>query len=192
MKIDITLKITPKMVTDAQGNEKKALVGHLGTHFDVMNQEFPLDYTERNGIVFDVSGVQGRDIEVADIDLGEVKKDMFVAFYTGFIEKEGYGSKAYFTEHPQLSNELLEALLQKQISIIGIDFVGVKRGKEHTPMDQHCADQGVFIVENLCNLGNVLKNGSTFTVHTYPMNYAEMTGLPCRVVAEIPAENSVI
>jgi hypothetical protein len=23
MKIDITLKITPKMVTDAQGNEKK-------------------------------------------------------------------------------------------------------------------------------------------------------------------------
>lgn len=30
MKIDITLKITPKMVTDAQGNEKKAFVGHLG------------------------------------------------------------------------------------------------------------------------------------------------------------------
>lgn len=39
MLIDITLKITPKMVTDAQGNEKKALVGHLGTHFDVMNKE---------------------------------------------------------------------------------------------------------------------------------------------------------
>ena len=33
MLIDITLKITPKMVTDAQGNEKKALVGHIGTHF---------------------------------------------------------------------------------------------------------------------------------------------------------------
>ena len=46
MKIDVTLKITPKMVTDAQGNEKKALVGHLGTHFDVMNKEFPLEYTE--------------------------------------------------------------------------------------------------------------------------------------------------
>lgn len=185
MKIDITLKITPKMVTDAQGNEKKTLVGHLGTHFDVMNQEFPLDYTERNGIVFDVSGVQGRDIEAADVDLNQVKKDMFVAFYTGFIEKEGYGSKPYFTEHPQLSNELLEALLQKQVSIIGVDFAGVRRGKEHTPMDQHCADQGVFIVENLCNLGNVLKSGAIFTAHTYPMNYAEMTGLPCRVVAEI-------
>ena len=27
MKIDLTLKITPRMVTDAQGNEKKPLVG---------------------------------------------------------------------------------------------------------------------------------------------------------------------
>lgn len=185
MKIDITLKITPKMATDAQGNEKKALVGHLGTHFDVMNQEFPLDYTERNGIVFDVSGVQGRDIEMADVDLDQIKKDMFVAFYTGFIEKEGYGSKRYFSEHPQFSNELLEALLQKQISMIGIDFAGVRRGKEHSPMDQHCADRGVFIIENLCNLENVLKNGGIFIAHAYPMNYAEMTGLPCRVVAEI-------
>ena len=32
MLIDVTLKITPKMVKDAQGNEKKSLVGHLGTH----------------------------------------------------------------------------------------------------------------------------------------------------------------
>ena len=54
MKIDITLKITPRMVTDAQGNEKKALVGHLGTHFDVMDKEFPLEYTERKAIIFDV------------------------------------------------------------------------------------------------------------------------------------------
>mgnify|MGYP007066589725 CR=1 FL=1 len=57
MLIDITLKITPKMVTDAQGNEKKSLVGHLGTHFDVMDKEFPLEYTERKGICFDVSSV---------------------------------------------------------------------------------------------------------------------------------------
>jgi kynurenine formamidase len=35
------------MITDAQGNIKKALSGHLGTHFDVMDQEFPLEYVER-------------------------------------------------------------------------------------------------------------------------------------------------
>lgn len=185
MKIDITLKITPKMVTDAQGNEKKALVGHLGTHFDVMNKEFPLEYTERNGVVFDVRKVRDRDIEIRDIDIEKVSKDMFVAFYTGFIEEKGYGTQKYFKEHPQLSNELIEALLNKNISIIGVDFAGVRRGKEHTPMDQHCADRGVFIVENLCNLGEVLAKGNLFKANVYPMNYAEMTGLPCRVVADV-------
>ena len=185
MKIDITLKITPKMVTDAQGNEKKALVGHLGTHFDVMNKEFPLEYTERNGIVFDVRKVRDRDIEIRDIDIEKVLKDMFIAFYSGFIEEEGYGTQRYFKEHPQLSNELIEALLNKNISIIGVDFAGVRRGKEHTPMDQHCADRGVFIVENLCNLGEVLEKRNLFKANVYPMNYAEMTGLPCRVVADV-------
>ena len=185
MLIDITLKITPKMVTDAQGNEKKALVGHLGTHFDVMNKEFPLEYTRRKGIVFDVSGVKDRDIDIDDVNLDDVESKMFVAFYTGFIEKIGYGGKAYFTEHPQLSNELIDALLDKDISIIGVDFAGVRRGKEHTPKDQYCADRGVFIIENLCNLKAVLDNGGYFLANTYPMNYAEMTGLPCRVVAEV-------
>jgi kynurenine formamidase len=94
--------------------------------------------------------------------------------------------RKYFTEHPQLSNALIDKLLTKRISIIGVDFAGVRRGKEHTHMDQCCADRGVFIVENLCNLKNLLKNGNTFIANTYPMNYAEMTGLPCRVVAEIP------
>lgn len=185
MLIDITLKITPKMVKDAQGNEKKALVGHLGTHFDVMNKEFPLEYTRRKGIVFNVSNIIDRDIDVGDVDLSQVEADMFVAFYTGFIEKEGYGSKEYFTAHPQLSNELIDALLKKSISIIGVDFAGVRRGKEHTPKDQYCADCGVFIIENLCNLQAVLNTGGACTINTYPMNYAEMTGLPCRVVAEV-------
>lgn len=185
MLIDITLKITPKMVSDAQGNEKTALVGHLGTHFDVMNKEFPLIFTKRKGIVFDVSGITGRDICSDDINLNVVERDMFVAFYSSFIEHVTYGSRPYYATHPQLSDELIDRLLEKSISIIGIDFAGVRRGKEHTPKDQYCADRGVFIIENLCNLKRVLDKGRYFTAHTYPMNYAEMTGLPCRVVAEI-------
>lgn len=185
MLIDITLKITPKMVTDAQGNEKKVLVGHLGTHFDVMNKEFPLEYTKRRAIVFDVSDVGDRDIDIDDIVISKVEQNMFVAFYTGFIEKEGYGGKEYFTGHPQLSDKLIDALLDKGVSIIGVDCAGVRRGKEHTPKDQYCADQGVFIIENLCNLQKVIESGGTCLINTYPMNYADMTGLPCRVVAEV-------
>ena len=173
------------MVTDAQGNEKKALVGHLGTHFDVMNKEFPLEYTRRNAIVFDVSKVQDRDIEIWDIDMTKIEKDMFVGFYTGFIEKEAYGSKEYFSGHPQLSQKLIEELVKKDISIIGIDCAGIRRGKEHVPADQFCADRGVFVIENLCNLKELCGHGNSFIANTYPMNYAEMSGLPCRVVAEL-------
>ena len=182
MLIDITLKVTPKMTTDAQGNLKKAMTGHLGTHFDVMDKEFPLEYTCRRGIVFDVSAVKDRDIDILDIDIDQVKEDMFVGFFTGYIEEVGYGGKIYFSEHPQLSNELIRALVEKDVSIIGIDCAGVCRGKGHTVTDQFCADHGVFIVENLCNLNAVIGNS---VINTYPMNFAEMTGLPCRVVAEL-------
>lgn len=173
------------MAQDAQGNEKRVLAGHLGTHFDVMNQEFPLEYTEREGIVFDVRGILDRDIECSDVNLNKVEEGMLVAFYSGFIDQESYGSKTYFSSHPQLSLSLIDALVRKRISILGVDFAGVRRGKEHPLMDQFCADHGVFVVENLCNLGKLLEAGGTFRASTYPMNYGEMTGLPCRVVARL-------
>jgi kynurenine formamidase len=188
MLVDITLKITPKMIVDANENDKKALPGHLGTHFDVMNKEFPLEFVERKAIVFDVSKIyNNRNISVDDIPIEKIEPDMFIAFNTGFIEKEGYGGKKYFTEHPQLSNKLIKELIKKNISIIGIDFAGIRRGEEHTPKDQFCADRGIFIIENLCNLHKVL-NGhkyKKFIANTYPLNYTDMTGLPCRVVAKI-------
>lgn len=186
MLIDLSVKVTPLSGQDASHNEKMVAFGHLGTHFDVMNKEFPLAFTRRDGLVFDVSEIRGRDIEAMDIDLGLVKAGMFVAFHTGFIEIEPYGTQAYFSAHPQLSDELIDQLLECQISIIGIDFAGVRRGAEHTPKDQYCADRGVFIVENLCNLGLILirKPHAFFTARTYPINFAGMTGLPCRVIAE--------
>lgn len=185
MLIDITLKITPAIMEDAKKTENSALAGHLGTHFDVMDKEFPLSYTNLAGIVFDVSGVQDREIGCHDIDLSKIGQDMFVAFYTGFIEKIGYGQPGYFSQHPELSMELIEALLEKGVHVIGLDFAGVRRGKEHTPTDQYCADRGTFIIENLVDLNAVLQTGGRFTAHIYPMNFLGLTGLPCRVIAQV-------
>ncbi len=44
-----------------------------------------MEYIRREAIVFDVSHVRDRDIDIQDIDMDEVSSDMFVAFYTGFI-----------------------------------------------------------------------------------------------------------
>ena len=185
MLIDITLPVTPKMMGTALENTAKNLVGHIGTHFDVMDKEFPLEYTRRRGLVFDVSHIRQRDIEIGDIDLEKVTAESFVAFYTGFVDEVEYGTPRYFKEHPQLSHELIDALLQKKISIIGVDCAGIRRTPEHVPIDQRCADGGVFVVENLCNLQNILDAKAEVQVGTYPLSYVGMTGLPCRVVAEV-------
>lgn len=187
MLIDLTVRVTEAIRQTAEANNPMASFGHLGTHFDVMNKEFPLDFTRREAIVLDVSGVAGRDIEPGDVDLSAVRPGTFVAFYSGYLERVGYGTGDYFREHPQLSGALIDALLARQIAIIGIDFAGLRRGAEHTPTDQYCADRGVFVVENLCSLGRILQNrpAAHFVAHTYPVNFAGTTGLPCRVVGEI-------
>ena len=185
MLIDITLKVTAGLSKEAQSNQDRSLVGHLGTHFDVMNKEFPLEYTRREGVVFDVTAIRGRDIGSQDVDLSQIGPDMFVAFHTGYIEEVGYGNRIYFGEHPQLSDALIDELLRRGVSIIAVDCPGVRRGKEHTPKDQYCADRGCFVIENLCNLKEVVNRGGRFTAHTYPMHFADVTGLPCRVIAEV-------
>ena len=185
MLIDITLKITPKIIKTVPGYTQTALAGHIGTHFDVMNKEFPLEFTRREGIVFDVSSIRSRDIEAEDVDMSAVKKGMFVAFNTGYLDEVGYGTPEYYADHPQLSDALIDLLLDRGVSIIGIDCSGIRRGKEHTPKDQLCADHGAFVVENLAALHTVIENGGRFTAHTYPMSYEGITGLPCRVVAEV-------
>lgn len=57
----------------------------------------------------------------------------------------------------------------------------------HPQADQYCAANNIFAVENLANLDILPKEAKTrdFTVHTYPVNYEGLSGLPCRVVAEI-------
>ena len=185
MLIDITLPVTPKMMNTALENTAKNLVGHVGTHFDVMDKEFPLAYTKRKGVVFNVSHVRDREIDLCDVDLTMVELDMCVAFSTDFLSREPYGTPEYFKNHPQLSHQLIDALLTKRISIIGIDCAGIRSGKEHVPTDQKCADHGVFVIENLWNLQTVLKAGASFTAHIYPLRYSGVTGLPCRVIAEV-------
>ena len=187
MLVDITLKVTSELRKTASKNLDLALVGHIGTHFDVMDKEFPLEYTRRKGIVFDISEISDRGILISDIDLNMISKDMFVLFYLGFIESEGYGTVNYFTKHPQLSDELIRS----EISLTGVDFAGIRNGVEYTPKDQYCADRGVFVIENLCNLEKLL-HIDEFTVNTYPMNFSDVTGLPCRVIAEVVKNEAIL
>ncbi|WP_182187882.1 cyclase family protein [Pectinatus frisingensis] len=195
MKIDLSLPIDENILNTILNsiNGKSPLcpaaLGHIGTHFDVMNKHFSLDNTERRGILFDISHITGRNIVLDDIDMTLIRKNDFIIFYSGCLREKTYGTPEYFQAETQLSNELIDSLIQKKISMIGIDFCGVRNHSEHAKTDQYCADNGIFIIENMFNLEKLaqISRQSSFIIHTYPLNYEGFTGLPCRVVAEINA-----
>ena len=188
MLIDITLQLTEEIIDQKVIHlTGEAFTGHVGTHTDVMDKGFPLEYFRREGVIFDVRGITERDIDVTDVDLDAVRADMFVVFYSGFIEQEGYGTYTYEKKHPQLSDALIAALLEKHVSLIGLDFAGIRRPPEHGKNDRLCADHGAFVIENLYGLGKVLEHGQKFTGYIFPLSMSEYyTGLPCRILAEIP------
>jgi kynurenine formamidase len=186
MLIDVSLLITKFSIVDVPDYDRITAFGHLGTHIDIMDKCFPLSYLKRNAIVFNVHGIFERDIDIQDVEISLVEPEMFVAFYSGFIDAYAYGTEAYVTNHPRLSYQLIDELLIKKVSLIGVDFPGVRRKGEHTQIDQLCADSGVFIVENMCNLDMVAggRKSRTCIMNTYPVNFSGLSGLPCRVVAE--------
>ena len=112
---------------------------------------------------------------------------MFAVFFSGFTDRYEYGSDMYSHHHPQLSSALIDYLIEHSVSLIGLDFAGMRRGKEHTPADQRCADAGVFVIENLHNLDRLLAYSDRFTAVIRPLGKPGSSGMPCLIEAQ-PAE----
>ena len=184
MKIDLTL---PKesLPNDIE-NSELFQQGHLGTHLDVMDKQFSFTQEKFNGIIFDVHSIRDRDIDIDDISLSMIQENDFVLFFTNFINEHPYGSEPYRHEHPQLSPSLIDALLEKHISFIGLDCAGMRRGKEHSLYDQHCANQNIFVIENLCHLEKLIQKTSDnrCTIYISPISTTGKSGIPCKVEAE--------
>lgn len=190
MKIDLSVRVERSMLEAlARHNAKQDIdkAGHAGTHFDAMDQEFPLQNSVTQGRIFDISRIPNGEVGVENLDLSAVQPHDFVMFHSGILKKYGYAAKEYFTSYVELSDKLIDSLIDKEVSFIGIDMGGAKGPKNHLRIDRYCADKGVFIIENLDNLDILLKEtqGSPFTVYTFPVNLHGFSGLPCRVVAEI-------
>ncbi|MDQ7097073.1 cyclase family protein [Desulfosporosinus sp. PR] len=191
MRYDLSFKVDKKVLealgifaqSVGQSTEK---AGHVGTHFDVMDKEFPLEKMITKGRVFDVSNLKSGEVNLKDIDLSLIQPNDFVMFYSGILKKYGYGTKEYFSTYLELADELIDALIAQKVSFIGVDMGGAKQPKDHPRIDQYCADRGIFIIENLNNLDLLSEEtkGKPFTVYTFPVNMSGFSGLPCRVVAE--------
>lgn len=182
MLIDLTLSAEEyRAFLNDEKSKAFAASGHIGTHLDTYRKTaIPLDYFRCRGVIFDVR--ERDETGIKDIDLDAVGEKDFVFFYTGRIEEHPYGSTAYGKDHPQLSHELIRALIDKKIRFIGVDCQGIRRHEEHTPADQLCEEHGIYVIENLKNLGELLDK--EITVFTMWLDDPELTGLRCRVLAE--------
>jgi kynurenine formamidase len=181
-KIDLSVPLTEKMFT----HQDFAKLGHIGTHIDLMGKEFDLASTQRTGIIFDVRKA-GDEITLKDFASDLAAEGEFSIFLTGRLGEVNYGEKEYFLSHKELAWEVIEFLVSRKVSMIGVDTAGIRKAAEHPKADTFCADQGIFVVENMYQLETAfsMSGGKPFTVQTYPLRLSGTTGLPCRVVGEI-------
>lgn len=187
--VDLTLQVkkTNRVYKQAEVQAKKNIVmGHIGTHFDIFgNEPIPLDYMQTRGLLFDVSHIKDREITLDDIDMDYVKPGDFVMIRTGAIEKHPYGSGLYFSDSPQFSWEVIQALALERVKFIGIDAPDLRRGHEHIDVDKFCIRYGTYVIENLTNLKEIACH-EPCKVMTMWLEDPEATGIKCRVVAIQP------
>lgn len=188
MMIDLTTKITKEFLDWIASfpADKHVETGHVGTHLDVYQKsDIPMDYFKTNGVLIDASHIaEEREIEIKDVEGIEIPEHSFVFIRTARIEKYAYGQDEYFANHPQLSHDLIQYLLDKKVWFIGIDCSGIRQGSEHQPADELCEEHGCYVIENLCNLdqlvGKDIKN-----IYTMWLDHPTATGIQVKVLAEI-------
>lgn len=201
MLIDLTLNIHTKDVKAALQTQRSAaeaelptaiarpesqMEGHVGTHFDVMDKEFPIDSFKTSGKLVDISGIRDREIAISDLASSEIDAGDTVIFHTGYMEELGYENRLYWKRSAELSDEAVSYLIAKRIRLIAVDAAGAQKPTKHQKVDRLCADNGIFIVENLANVKALVAHRNVpFTVYTAPLKRSGLTGLPCRVIVEL-------
>jgi kynurenine formamidase len=182
MLLDLTLAIDRTAAADDHPLRK---LGHLGTHFDVLDKEFPLEYVKRTGRLIDISTIKDREVVIEDLHAAISPED-FVIFRTNLAIDVGYGAPEYNRRSAELSDDAVGFLLDRNISLIGVDAASIQKPSKHLEVDHRCAERNVFVVENLCNLEKLapIVGDRPFVVYCAPLNFRGLTGLPCRVVAD--------
>ncbi len=156
---------------------------HTATHIDVVNIEnrIELDRSIGPGKMIEVSGIIDRKITLDDCE-GQVsvEKGDFVFFRTGW---DSYAATERYFNHPELSEEVLDWLVGMKVNMVGIDALGLGRGRRHGIYDRHLTSCGIYVIENLANLSAV--TSPSFKVYCFPLKIENTDALPARVVVDL-------
>lgn len=185
MLIDLSLEVNPH-----HAHSEIAKMGHFGTHIDMMDSPgIPITHFFCNAILIDITAIRDEKIKPKHLKLHDIQEQDFVVFRAHWLKDYCYGTKEYLTNHPHFSDEAIDHLVAKKIRFIGLDFPGAQRHEKHKKVDQKCANQKIFIIENLNNLDQIQQQ--RFKAFCFPLPFKGMTGIPIRVVAEVGGDYNV-
>jgi arylformamidase len=185
--LDITVELKSTATYHEHGVANESLCGgvHMGTHIDapghfIENGKKITDFTIDNFIGKAVC-IDARDHQTITTDLianTSLQKDIIVLFYTGWDQQ--FYAPNYYADHPVISLECAQYLIDLGIKMIGVDFPSV----DNAPYAIHklFLSNNILIIENLTNLASLVEK--TFDIIALPLKI-NAHGAPTRIIAEI-------
>jgi kynurenine formamidase len=167
---------------------------HSGTHLDapyhfvqegLKIDKIPLNRLITSAILCRVKKgpdkpITRKDIEDFEAKNGTISPNLAVIFETGW--SRNLAKKDYFSRNPGLSATAAKYLIEKKVSLVGIDSPSIDLGKDSKFSVHHILlKRGVLILENLCNLERIPR--SNFKLIVLPLRLKNATGSPVRAVA---------
>jgi kynurenine formamidase len=160
-----------------------SLSAHTATHVDLVFTEKRIDPRRMigTGKLIDVTRVSGGGVRLDDVKHQvEIESGYFVFFRTDW--SQFVGTVKYY-DHPELSLEVVQWLVSKNINAVGIDALGLGRDRKHGEYDRLLARNNIFVIENLANLSAIPKK--KFNTYCFPLKIENTDAIPARVVVEI-------
>ena len=181
------VQITPQGFHHESEGEYESIMlsmsAHTATHVDLVYPERRIG-PERMigpGALIDVGQPQPELIDLKDVaNQVDIRGVSFLFLRTGWSEFAG--SQRYY-EHPELSPEVVEWLISEKVGAVGIDALGLGRGRRHGEYDRQLAARGIYVIENLTNLAAIPQKH--FTVFCLPLKIEDTDAIPARVLVEI-------
>lgn len=93
-----------------------------------------------------------------------------------------FNDEEKYNNHPKISMEFIEYLVDKKVNMIGIDTLGLGAGKNHGLIDVYLGKNKTYAIENLDNLDKIPYEN--FKVYCLPMKIEGLDALSARILVE--------
>lgn len=167
---------------------------HAGTHIDAPAHvirggrtidQIPLERWWGPAVVVPIARDGGEAIPVQDLAAADIRRGDIVLLHTGWDVH--FDAPAYQL-HPYLGDDTARWLVDRGVSMVGIDAVSVEMPLERRPpgfdlpVHHVLLEHDVLVIENLADLGPL--SGRRVRVHAFPLDIRGGDGAPARVIAE--------